>query len=98
MADTRIHDALALLRRKGWGPSGGCMITALSDVTPHLVRSTLSDDVTALSEVCASEFPERGGNGGRFDRIWMTNDHPDTTFEDVERIMEKAYVNRCSEL
>ena len=103
-----IRDAIAVLARRGWTKDaftddGGrhCLQGALYEAhgmracagTPHMrlrLRQDLAADVALVNAVVAAEYPERYGAVGasRF------NDHPETTLEDVVRVLEKAAVRR----
>ena len=84
------------------GNSPRCMSNALfmvykeDDSIVH--RDLVSDwvnDSNAISAVCCEQFPHLALDGPTsMFSIFTVNDHPDTTFADVERIMEKAALSR----
>lgn len=62
-----------------------------------------SPAITALSKVIQEQYPERVTGAteepipgipwvGDYDHVWIFNDHADTTYEDIERVLEKAAV------
>lgn len=87
---TKVREALDLLRRDGWCKGKGfdekgrhCIVGA--GISVHYS----AEDALALHAVAREQYPDRIG--------WTTlasaaafNDHAETTFEDVERVMEKA--------
>ena len=110
---TKIAEALSIMKTKGWmsGPeakqqrewSGVCMHLALCDAYPdHTLDESIGDfvkDIEALSAVCVEQYPELADPDLDPARsIWAVNDAPGRTVDEVERIMEKAYIKRCSEL
>jgi len=50
----------------------------------------LTPAVLVLSDIGREQYPERCGATIPSVAIAFFNDHPDTTWEDVERVMEKA--------
>lgn len=103
----RIREALGLLARSGWtqgrftDESGRhCLQGALYEAhgcmprrpgrLGHTLAGELAADVRLLNETIAAEYPERMGAVG----ISRFNDHPETTIEDVVRVLEKAAVRR----
>lgn len=94
MAETKIGEALDLLRRDGWCqsprlPSGErCIIIALKDAGLGGYNSV---DRSAIAEVLADQYGYHGAVG-----VW--NDDPETTFADVELVMEKAEMKRLEEI
>jgi len=62
-------------------------------------QSLLKEELSELFDVVADNFYERAttdSNGGFDDRPWVPwfNDHKDTTFADVEFVLEKAAIMR----
>lgn len=97
-ATTNVGCYPVICPRVGSDPAGlpGCMWTA---VGRQGMEADL--DIFALAEVCKEQFPERSANslGSIHDPevvVIFTNNHPETTFEDVEMLMEKAAINRES--
>ena len=103
----RIREALELLARRGWtkgrftdDDGRHCLQGALYEAhgcrprtVGHLGRTLsgeLADDVRLLNETIAAEYPDRLGAVG----ISRFNDHPETTVEDVVRVLEKTAVRR----
>lgn len=93
--------ALEWLRNNGWAQGAGiyrnprrdCMVSALSQVVHQGTwarHQKLHAAYNVLAQVCREQYPDRVGTR-RSDAI-SVNDHPDTTFEDIERIYEKAIV------
>jgi len=85
---------LEILRRDGW-----CKGTVLNDSGERCLIGALklspfahpwdSRIILIVDEVVREQFPDRiGGYKGR--HIADFNDHPDTTFADVELVLEKA--------
>ncbi len=102
-----IREAIRVLSRAGWtkdaftDPSGRhCIQGALYEtygLQPFDGRQVgvpltgeMADDVRLVNEVIEAQFPERTGGVG----VSRFNDHPDTTMEDVVRVMEKAAVRK----
>ncbi|HSH62396.1 MAG TPA: hypothetical protein VK988_22650 [Acidimicrobiales bacterium] len=102
-----IREALRVLSRAGWtkdafsDESGRhCLQGALYEsygLRPFDGRNVgqpltaeMADDVRLVNEVIEAEFPERTGGVG----VSRFNDHPQTTLEDVVRVMEKAAVRK----
>lgn len=103
----RIRDAIELLARRGWtqgrftDDSGRhCLQGALYEAhrcqprTPgrlgHSVSGALAADLRLMNETIEAEYPERFGAVG----VSRFNDHPDTTIDDVVRVLEKAALRR----
>ncbi len=102
-----IREAIRVLSRTGWtkdaftDDSGRhCLQGALYEayglcaldsrgVGVRLSRE-LAEDVRLVNDVIEAQFPERFGGIG----VSRFNDHPDTTIEDVVRVMEKAAVRK----
>lgn len=84
---------LDVLRREGWAKG----VFNSREPTPHclygaMVRAGLTNSesmrlATALRRRIAAEFPERVADGGG---VMEFNDDPDTTFADVEMVLEKV--------
>lgn len=90
--DNPFEKVLGRLREKGWiqqsygkreGPN--CMRGAAS----HTIRDVRVLYSYALP-IIQAEYPGRVPVGN--ESIVQFNDHPETTFEDVERVLEKAAV------
>jgi hypothetical protein len=103
----RIRDAIEVLLRRGWAQDSftddegrHCLQGALYETyglapltarrTPCPVSGELADDIRLLNRVIAEQYPDRTGGVG----ISRFNDHPETTVDDVLRVMEKAAVAR----
>lgn len=103
----RIRDAIELLARKGWTQGTftdeagrHCLQGALYEaygcqprVPGRLGRNLpgdLADDVRLVNETIATEYPERVGAVG----VSRFNDHPETTIDDVVRVLEKSALRR----
>lgn len=104
----RIREAISVLARRGWtkdaftdGDGRHCLQGALyeaygvnaSDCAHHMrlrLAGELAADMRLVNDIVASEYPDRFGGVGasRF------NDHPETTVDDVVRVLEKAAVRR----
>ena len=87
--DNPFEKMLDRLREKGWkkgdiGPPDGpyCIVGAA-----HWGKIWVRWD--ELTDIILSQFPDRNITCGFVD---IFNDHPDTTFADVERVLEKAAV------
>ncbi len=102
-----IQEAIRVLSRKGWakdtftdGTGRHCLQGALYEahgVCPldsrnvgRAVTGELAADVRLVNEVIRDQFPERVGAVG----ISRFNDHPETTLDDVIRVMEKAAIRK----
>ncbi len=102
-----IHEAIRVLTSKGWakdtftdGAGRHCLQGALFEAHGFLSMDTrnvgrpvageLAADIRLVNEVVRDQFPERVGGVG----ISRFNDHPETTMEDVLRVMEKAAVRK----
>ncbi|MGH9155592.1 MAG: DUF6197 family protein [Acidimicrobiales bacterium] len=108
----RIREAIQVLARRGWTKEsftddGGrhCLQGALyeaygvnsCDSTRHLrlrLAGELAADMRLVNAIVATEYPDRFGGVGasRF------NDHPETTIDDVVRVLEKAAVRRDEQI
>ena len=103
----RIRDAIELLARRGWtrgrfSDEAGqhCLQGALYEAhgrcpnrPGHLgrtIRGELAADIRLVNEIIAAEYPDRMGAVG----VSRFNDHPETTIDDVVRVLEKAAVRR----
>lgn len=91
--DNPFEKVLGRLREKGWAQgatrtrNGRCLVGA---TTMPILEWWL-----ILRSVVATEYPERRGwatDCMATDCVACFNDHPDTTFSDVERVLEKAAV------
>lgn len=95
-----IRRALEVLARTGWTKhaftdDGGrhCLQGALYDaygVCPDRVSGELAQDVRLVNETIEEQYPERFGAVG----ISRFNDHPETTLDDVIRVLEKAAIRK----
>ncbi len=97
--DNRILEALEFLRGK-WvdrTPDDGeqCIVTALG-------LTALGPDQEvfgAIRSTIREQYPERCPPGdGANSTIVYFNDHPDTTFDDIEAVMVKAALERGESL
>jgi len=104
----RIREAIEVLARRGWtqgtftdDAGRHCLQGALYEAHGcqprrhgHLTRTTtdpgLAADLRLVNETIAAEYPERVGAVG----VSRFNDHPDTTIDDVVRVLEKSAVRR----
>lgn len=103
----RIRQAIEVLAGRGWTQGaftdeGGrhCLQGALYEahgVCPLRRGSVvgplppdLAADVALVNEVVGANYPERFGGVG----VSRFNDHPETTVDDVVRVLEKAAVRR----
>ena len=103
----RIRAALEILARRGWAQGSftddvgrHCIQGALyeahcidPDVYERVWRPLtppLLADMGLVNEVIEAEYPERYGAVG----VSRFNDHPETTVDDVVRVLEKAAVRR----
>lgn len=103
----RIRAALEILARRGWTQrtftdetGRHCIQGALYEahcVEPERyervwrpLSASLLADVGLVNEVIETEYPERVGAVG----VSQFNDHPETTIDDVVRVLEKAAVRR----
>lgn len=48
----------------------------------------------AMSSIIKSEYPERVGDPGSISVIMNFNDHPDTTWDDIEWVVQKYEANQ----
>ncbi len=102
-----IREAIRVLSRAGWAKDNftdeagrhclqGALYEAHGICPAHTrdvrrpVHGELAADVRLVNEVIRDQFPERVGGVG----ISRFNDHPETTVEDVIRVMEKAAVRK----
>lgn len=91
--DNPFEKVLDRLREKGWmqgrfgGPNGpNCIYGAAGNVG-------VSNDIEAVLDVIETQFPDRMKDKASYHHPGPHfNDHPDTTFTDVERVLEKAAV------
>lgn len=100
----RIREAIEVLARRGWtqgtftDDSGRhCLQGALYEAygcqprrpgtTAH---SGLAADLRLVNETIACEYPDRVGAVG----VSRFNDHPETTIDDVVRVLEKSAIRR----
>lgn len=87
---SKVREALDLLRRDGWCKGKQedergrhCIVGAAHCVGAY------QEDFIALDAVAEQQYLDRVGSGLLVPAAAL-NDHPDTTFEDIERVMEKA--------
>lgn len=100
-----IREAIAVLARSGWTKgtfrdeeSRLCLQGALYEVhglmpaceRPMLgpLSDELARDVALVNRVLEEQYPERFGAVG----VSRFNDHPDTTLDDILRVLDKAAV------
>lgn len=101
MTETKLWEALDLLRRDGWvqkaGRSGAkrCAVAALCEVHNYTGGENVAFalDNTALTNAAMEQFPERICPG-LTDNVVYFNDHYRTVFEDVELVYVKAATKR----
>lgn len=98
MSETRIPEALALLREKGWckgrfhdNNGAHCLHGALLKahrvtVISYRLNPSFVEDGDAIQRVVLSHYAERS--------LAAFNDDPETTFADVEFVLEKAILER----
>ena len=103
----RIREAIEVLVRSGWTKATftdeagrHCLQGALYEAhcaLPYSERETgvpvggeLADDLRLVNRVIEEQYPDRFGGVG----VSRFNDHPETTLEDVVRVLEKAAVVR----
>ena len=100
--ESGASNALSLLRKNGWfkgsiywhaplhsGSNNHCLITALG-----AVHSTVKE-FEVVADVCRTQYPDRihrMTNDIAGCVMISVNNHPETTFDDVERILEKAAI------
>lgn len=103
-----FRDALDLLRKDGWcknnlhQPTGErCAYGALLDVQEGRAFDLMCD----LGDVASDLFPIRAGfisgfsgRGRMSGGALQVNNHPDTTFEDIEVIFEKAAIRAAEQI
>lgn len=89
--DNPFEKVLDRLREKGWmkgelgEPTGpNCMVGGA-----HYTVGAVFLNWAIPTTIIKDQYPGRGGPHGFVD---VFNDHPDTTFTDVERVLEKAAV------
>lgn len=102
----RIREAIEVLARRGWtqgtftdDAGRHCLQGALHEAygcQPRrpgertVSQAELAADLRLVNEIIASEYPERVGAVG----VSRFNDHPDTTIDDIVRVLEKSAVRR----
>lgn len=107
----RIRDAIEVLARRGWTKetftdddgrhclqgalyeAHGVTVTTCSSVRLALA-GPMADDMRLVNEVVRDQYPERFGAVGA---SWF-NDHPETTVDDVVRVLEKAAARRDEQI
>ncbi len=102
-----IREAIDVLARGGWTKEAftdeagrHCLQGALYEAhglravgdgqVGRPVSGELANDVRLVNQVIWDQFPERAGAVG----ISRFNDHPETTVDDVIRVMEKAAIRK----
>lgn len=104
----RIREAIEVLARRGWTQGAftdetgrhclqgalyeahGCQPRQHGKLSGTSADPDLTADLRLLNETIASEYPERVGAVG----VSRFNDHPETTIDDVVRVLEKTAVRR----
>ena len=98
--DNPFEKVLDRLREKGWhkgsygtqfGPN--CLVGGIKIINglPTTLRMISHPQVELLSNIIYEQFRDRAVDGP-MTCVPNFNDHPDTTFPDVERVLEKAAV------
>lgn len=91
------------LQQNGWyqggyyqrdleGKAAVCLLGAYHCVTETDTSSFRAQETEVIAEVIAEQFPERILTKDLFDVITTFNDSWETTFEDVEVVLDKAAV------
>lgn len=102
----RIREAIEVLARRGWAQGSftddagrHCLQGALYEAhgcAPRLpgqrttTHAAVAADLRLVNETIAAEYPERVGAVG----VSRFNDHPETTIDDVVRVLEKSALRR----
>ena len=102
----RIREAIEVLARRGWtqgtftdDAGRHCLQGALYEAHGCRPRrpgqrtdadGPLAADLRLVNETIAAEYPERVGAVG----VSRFNDHPETTIDDVVRVLEKSAIRR----
>ena len=104
----RIREAIEVLARRGWAQGAftddtgrhclqgalyeahGCHPRLQGKLTGTRTDPELTADLRLLNETIAAEYPDRVGAVG----VSRFNDHPDTTIDDVVRVLEKSAARR----
>lgn len=102
----RIREAIEVLARRGWTQGTftdetgrHCLQGALYEAHGCQPRKpghcTTADahvaaDLRLVNETIAAEYPDRVGAVG----VSRFNDHPETTIDDVVRVLEKSAIRR----
>lgn len=104
----RIREAIEVLARRGWTQGAftddagrhclqgalyeahGCQPRLQGRLTRTVPDPGVTADIRLVNEVIAAEYPDRVGAVG----VSRFNDHPETTVEDVLRVLEKSAVRR----
>ena len=102
-----VAKALEALRSSGWSkgryvaPDGShCMLGALNvalGLPDEYVLGTSHPAHTAIANVVAEQYPDRACFYRQVDNSWdlsvaTFNDDPDTTFDDIKLVLEKAAI------
>lgn len=108
----RIREAIEVLARRGWAQGSftdetgrhcvqgalyeahGCQPRRHGYLSHTSTDPGLAADVRLVNETIATEYPERVGAVG----VSRFNDHPDTTIDDVVRVLEKSAARRDESL
>lgn len=97
--DNPFEKVLDRLKEKGWrqgdyGPKQGpnCLVGGLLVVTGKKVHESYGSKESQLLDKVVTEHYSDRAIVGNMTHIPNFNDHPDTTFTDVERVLEKAAV------
>ena len=78
-----IREGLERLRESGWRHDiGTCMYLS--------IMGSAEQELAILDAVSLEQFPERAKLRSWDNPTFAVNDNAETTFDDIERIMEKA--------
>ena len=95
MTDNPFEKVLDRLREKGWikgryhMDESSCLLgAAMMERAVYWFSCGLTANNTLIVSIIESQYPDRI----EFGVVPDFNDHPDTTFEDVEKVLEKAAV------
>lgn len=102
----RIREAIEVLARRGWTQGAftddagrHCLQGALYEAygcqprrpgQHSTTHAHVTADLSLVNEIIAAEYPDRVGAVG----ISRFNDHPETTIDDVVRVLEKSAIRR----
>lgn len=91
--DNPFEKVLDRLREKGWHKGSLGSTLGPNCIYGAAVELRLTQGIDGLIPVIRSQFPDRLVQMPDYHHPGPTfNDHPDTTFSDVERVLEKAAV------